>query len=52
MADKPEQKPSKRDEPVKIPLDPEVALRALLKVEPPHEDDARNKPAKAAKPKK
>lgn len=26
--------PAERDEPVKIDLDPEVALRALLKVDP------------------
>ncbi len=26
--------PSERDEPVKMNLDPEIALRALLKVEP------------------
>jgi hypothetical protein len=30
-----------KDEPVKLPLDPETALRALLKVKPddPHEDE-------------
>lgn len=31
--------PSERDEPVKIDLDPEVALRALLKVQPDNADD-------------
>lgn len=44
MADSPEQEPSKRDERVAIALDPEAALRALLKVDPakmppPKEDD-------------
>ncbi len=35
MADeKPKPRPSERDEPVKIDLDPEVALKALVKVEP------------------
>ncbi len=35
MADeKPDPKPHDRDEPVKIDLDPEVALRALSKVDP------------------
>ena len=29
-----EPEPAERDEPVKIDLDPEVALRALLKVDP------------------
>jgi hypothetical protein len=33
-ATKPEPAPSERDELVKIDLDPEVALRALLKVDP------------------
>jgi hypothetical protein len=34
MTDKPDQKPSKRDERLVIPLDPEVALAALLEVDP------------------
>ena len=32
-----EPEPAERDEPVKIDLDPEVALRALLKVDPDSE---------------
>lgn len=34
MAEKPKPEPKDRDEPVSIPLDPEVALRALLQVDP------------------
>ena len=34
MAHKPKQAEPKDDERIKIPLDPEVALRALLKVDP------------------
>jgi hypothetical protein len=37
MADKPKQPEPKDAERVKIPLDPEVALRALLKVDPESE---------------
>lgn len=40
--EKPEKEPSKLDERVAIPLDPEEALKALLKVDPeaePVEDD-------------
>lgn len=43
---KPEPASSERDEPVKIDLDPEVALRALLQVDPdapPVEDHPRRK---------
>jgi hypothetical protein len=42
--------PSERDEPVKLDLDPEVALRALLKVDPdappakPNEDEPVEEP--------
>jgi hypothetical protein len=42
MADKPAPKPTEDDDRLVIPLDPEVALRALLKVDPaqmPPEDD-------------
>jgi hypothetical protein len=42
MADRDEQKPEDRDKTVKIDLDPEEALKALLKVDPeaePVEDD-------------
>jgi hypothetical protein len=34
MTDEPAEKPSKRDERLVIPLDPEVAVRALLEVDP------------------
>lgn len=34
MDEKPDQKREDRDEPVKIDLDPDVALRALLEVDP------------------
>jgi len=38
-ADKgPEPKPSERDEPLKIDLDPEAAVKGLLKVEPEPRD--------------
>jgi hypothetical protein len=42
MPEKPEQPPTKDDDRLVIPLDPEVALRALLKVDPaemPPKDD-------------
>jgi hypothetical protein len=34
VTEKPKPEPKDRDEPVKIPLDAEQALKALLKVEP------------------
>jgi hypothetical protein len=39
MAEKPKPEPKDRDEPVTIPLDPEVALRALLRVQPAGEQN-------------
>jgi len=46
-----DQKPKARDmdEPVKIDLDPEVALRALLKVEPESEDSTHKQTPKPAR---
>lgn len=43
------QKP-KPDEPVAIPLDPETALRALLKVDPESEPAAEDEPGKDETP--
>ena len=47
---KPESEPSERDEPVKIDLDPEVALRALLKVDP--DSDPVKAPSDSQRPKR
>jgi hypothetical protein len=49
MAEDKKPKARDMDEPVKIDLDPEVALRALLKVEPESEDSTR-KPVQTPKP--
>ena len=45
MADEPRKRPSKRDERLVIPMDPEEAVKALLKADPkaipPENDKAR-----------
>jgi hypothetical protein len=46
MAEDKKPKARDMDEPVKIDLDPEVALRALLKVEPEPEDSTRKQTPK------
>jgi hypothetical protein len=52
MVDKSPEKASDRDEPLKLPMDPEEALRALLEVDPDSPTanaDGKRKAARAGK---